>query len=120
MASTWKMEAREQVLYVTASGSHENLQEAMSYLQAIVDAAIAGDCTKVLLDEQEMEYHLTLFDAFRMGSKVARYGGNSVRIALVLQPKYLRDGKFFETVASNRGLDILVTIRHSDALAYLK
>lgn len=59
-------------------------------------------------------------DTFKLAEKASKYARGLARIAIVCDAKFLESGKFYETVASNRGLRILVTSDYSAATQWLK
>lgn len=106
MAITYSMSAQGSLLRVKASGTDENLQEVTAYGEAIIQSALAHNCTRILCDETELVYALGTFDTFRAAEHIAKVAPKVAKIALICHPDYLADAKFWENVAVNRGLRV--------------
>ncbi len=96
----------DNLLRVKASGRAESLEEVHRFGMAIVDAVRAHGSARVLCDETELEYALNTFDIFASAEFIAEHASKVTRVAIVCQPRQIEDGKFWETVARNRGLGV--------------
>lgn len=120
MAISFKIEDRDHFLTVVAKGKDDNLKEVEAYSKAIIEAAIKYKSKKILCDERELEYAISIVDTYKLAEAASVYAGNVLKIAIVCDTKNLTDGKFYETVASNRGLYIRVTADFDEAVNWLK
>jgi hypothetical protein len=120
MSINFHIENQSEWLKVVASGEDDNLEEVLAYGSAIIQAAIEYSSKKILCDERKLQYTLSITDTFKLAEEASRYAKNVVRIAIVCDAQYLDDGRFFETVASNRGLIIRVTSSYEEASAWLE
>jgi hypothetical protein len=120
MAISFQIENEECFLKVVAKGKDDDLNEVLAYSNAVVEAAIHHKSKRILCDERELEYSISVIDTFRLAESASIYANNLSRIAIVCDPKYLVDGKFYETVASNRGLFVRVTANYEEAVEWLK
>jgi hypothetical protein len=108
MAITYQSEIKDGLLVITASGRDENLQEVIDYGCSVLDLAIKSDTKLILCDERNLEYALNAFDTLRAAQTIAERAPKVFRAAIVCGPKFLKDGKFWETVAVNRSLQVRV------------
>ena len=119
MAIKYQIEKQEEWLKVVASGEDDSLEEVLAYGGAIIQAAIEYSSKKILCDERGLRYAISLTDTYKLAEEASRFAKNVVRIAIVCNAHYLDEGRFFETVASNRGLIIRVTSNYDEATAWL-
>jgi hypothetical protein len=108
MAISFHAEIANGVLLISASGRDENLQQVIDYGSAVIDLAIESGVTHILCDERNLEYALDTFDTFQSAQKIAELAPRLARIAIVCGPQFFKDGKFWETVAVNRALQVRV------------
>ena len=120
MSISYKIEFKGDTLLVVASGRDESLEDTMKYTSAVMEAAKTHSARKVLCDERDLIYDLSPADTYALAQLASSQVPSVCRIALVSRPESLQDGKFFETVASNRGLRILVTDNYSQAQEWLQ
>lgn len=107
------------LLKVKASGKDDNIEDVLNYTNAIIDAALQYNAHRILCDERDLEYNLSIGETFQLAEIVAEKHKYAVRIAIVYHPKFIRDAQFYETVATNRGLIIKVTSNIDLALRWL-
>lgn len=120
MAITYTIVAEGSFLKVHASGEDDSLEEVLAYGKAIIEAALEKRSEKILCDERELKYRLSVFDTFDLAEQAVAYASCLVKIVLVCNPENLGDGKFFETVSQNRGLMVKVTTDMEEAVAWLE
>ena len=89
---------------VTAWGYDEGLAQAQDYAFAIISAAVEGNHTRVLCNEFDLEYRLRPIDTYEAATFISANAPKIARIAIVCNPKFGADARFFEDVAVNRGL----------------
>lgn len=119
MAIKYQIENQANYLKVVASGRDDSLKEVISYSDAVMSAALEFSCKKILCDERELEYALSVSDTFELAEKVSLFASKLRKIAIVCNKDFLKDGKFYETVATNRGLFVRVTSDYDEAIAWL-
>ncbi len=105
---------------VTAKGKDDDLTDVMNYAGAIIHAAVKYSSKKIFCDERELEYSISLADTYKLADEAAKYAAALVKIVIVCNKKYLQDGKFYETVATNRGLKVHITSDYDEALKWLE
>lgn len=120
MAINYTFSIEDKTLKVVATGKDDNLQEVKNYSQAVIDEAIKNECDFVFCDERNLEYSLSMIDTYRLAEEASKKVKRTARIAIVCNEKYIEDGKFYETVVSNRGLRVVVTSNYDMAISWLK
>lgn len=119
MSITFNAEIRAGVLYVTASGRDRNVLEVIEYGQAIIGLAAESGVRYVLCDERKLKYEIKTFDIFEAAKEIVRYAPRASRVAIVCAPEHFKEGKFWETVAVNRGLQVRMDVEIERAKAWL-
>ena len=110
----------DNLLKVKASGKDDNLEDVLNYTNAIIDAALQNNAHRILCDERDLEYNLSIGETFQLAEIVAEKHKYAERIAIVHHPQFETDAQFYETVATNRGLIVKVTSNIEFALKWLK
>lgn len=108
MAITYDFMVEDNLLSVTAAGFDESLEEVQRYGLAIIQEALRHNITMILCDETRLEYRLGTFDTFQSADFIATQAPRLARIALICDPRFTQDAKFWETVVVNRGLTVRV------------
>ncbi len=106
MTITFQAESNDGLLVVTASGQDDNPQQVIAYGSAVIDLAIQHQASRILCDERNLEYRLGTIDTFQAAEAIAARAPKVGRAAIVCRPSNFEDGKFWETVAVNRGLAV--------------
>ena len=119
MPISFKHEIVGKTLKVYTSGKDDSLEDAINYTLAIIDIAKKQECTKIYCDERQLEYAISIIDTYQLAKKAAEEVKGLRKIAIVCDEKFLDDGKFYETVARNRGLIVFVTTDNEEALEWL-
>lgn len=120
MAINYEIESAGELLKVKTSGIDESKEEVMAYGFGILEAAIKNGATKVLCDERDLVYNLSLTDTYQLAKLAAQEAKQLSKIAVVCASQYLESGEFYETVAQNRGLVILLTDDMEKAKTWLE
>jgi hypothetical protein len=107
-------------LFVTASGQDDGPEEVMAYAQAVIQLGIKHGVRRVLCDERNLQYRLGTLGIFDAAEYVAKIAPRIARAALVCAPGSAKDGRFWETVVVNRGLQVRVETDYDKALSWLK
>lgn len=119
MTIKYRFEVDNDILRVTACGCDDNMEQVMEYGKAVVDKAQAMQCTRILCDEREMEYRLNTIDTYEYAKFITEYCPHVGKAAVVCRPKYMQIGEFWENVAVNRGLQVMVFDNMKEAEAWI-
>jgi hypothetical protein len=106
-------------LEVVAEGRDQGAEEVKAYGEAVIRAALAAGVTRVLCDERCLVYDLDTFDTFEVARYMAAAVPHVARVAVVCSREGLDQGAFWETVAVNRGLKVVVTTDMDRARSWL-
>lgn len=120
MAIKYKFEYEQDVLKVITEGKDENLDEVMDYAHAVLKEALIANKKKIFCDERHLEYTLSTIDTYELATKASDFAPKLKKIAIVCMSDYLEKGKFYETVASNRGLTVMVPSDYNNAVEWIK
>ena len=96
------------IVVVTASGRDENAQQVIDYGDAVIELVVKAGVKLVLCDERKLEYALDTLGTYQAAKTIAAHAPKVGRVAIVCNPKFLEDAKFWETVAVNRALQVRV------------
>lgn len=113
----WRVDG--ETLFVTASGRDDGLADVMAYAQAVIGLGVEHGVKRVLCDERNLQYALGTMGIFQAAEHVAATAPKIARVALICAPESFEDGRFWETVAVNRGLQVRVTPDYDKALSWL-
>lgn len=127
MSIKYRSTVENGVLIIKASGRDENAQQVIEYGRSVIQLIVESGTQRVLCDESELEYALSTVDtfdaakqiAFEAAKEIAASAPNVARVAIVCNPQFWDDAKFWETVAVNRGLRVVVDTDISRAMAWL-
>lgn len=108
MAIQYTFQRQDQTLIVTTSGFDESLEEVMLYGMAVIQEAVLGEYATILCDETQLEYRLGILDTYEAAEFMSRQAASVAKAAIVCDEKNIKDAKFWETVAVNRGLIVRV------------
>ena len=106
MGIEYGFEVRDGVLQVQAWGEDDSLEDVTGYGLAVIQAARANGCNRVLCEEQQLRYRLGTLDIHRSAAFMAEQAPDVARVAIVPPPEAADDAHFWETVAVNRGLQV--------------
>ena len=107
-------------LNIVSSGVDDNLSQVQEYARAILGLAIENDISQICCDERQLEYRLTTLDTYELAEVASKEAKSLKKIVIICNSNYLEDGKFFETVAKNRGLTIFVTSNFDQGQEWLE
>ena len=119
MAIIFEIENTNKYLKVVTKGNDESMEEVLRYAGSILTSAIEFQSRKILCDERNLVYEISTLDTYLLAEKAAKHSKHLIKIAIVCKTEYLKDGKFYETVASNRGLTVRVTSDIDEAEKWL-
>src|SRR5215472_3228570 len=91
------------VLHVRVSGQfpYEKLEQPGNAFQRLIDACVASQRNKILLDSRELQAKFSTIQVFRAGNDAVSLTAAGIWLAIVTR-KDLRD-PFFDDVVANRG-----------------
>jgi hypothetical protein len=110
---------KEDYLQITFSGPF-SIDAAKRSVDDMVAACRKEHCAKVLFDCRPMTGDLTVLDRFEVGQYGEGTIPQTVKIAMLGRNEQILPDRFFETVARNRGVNLLLFTEVDDALKWLK
>lgn len=119
MSISYQIFNQDKYLKVIANGKDDDQADVKNYTDAVISAIFEFDAKKVLCDERELQYNLSLTDTFQLGEYVSQYSGQLLKIAIVCNIKFFDDAKFYETVTTNRGMQIKIFTNIEEAESWL-
>lgn len=120
MTITFTSEIEGDLLVVTTQGIDDDLHQVIDYGQAVIDLAVRSGTRRVLCDERNLVYTLGTTDTFELARTIVDLAPAVGRVAIVCRPPDFEDGKFWETVATNRGLRVRAFLDVAQARAWLE
>ncbi len=108
MAISYKISVNEDTLFVETSGIDKNLEEVIEYGTAVMMACVQHKCKFILCDETKLIYKLRPIDTYQLAESLATNAPGVAKAAVVCNPEFIADAKFWETVVVNRGLNVAV------------
>jgi hypothetical protein len=96
------------ILEVRASGFDENLEDTQAYGLGVIAAGSRAGVRRILCDERDLEYRLGTLDTYDLAAFIAAQVPDVDRTAIVCNPRFLADARFWEDTAVNRGLSVRV------------
>jgi GAF domain-containing protein len=119
MAIEFTSEVRGDLLLVQSSGRDESLEDVQMYGLAVYQAVVENGCTRVLVDETELEYLLDAAYLYELAEFAAQQAPNLVKIALICTPAQISDATLWGIVTLNRGLQTGVFTTTEEAEAWV-
>jgi hypothetical protein len=109
----------DDVMYFRVSGQFpdEKLEQPGNAFQRLIDACLACQRNKVLIDSRELQARFSTTQLFRAGKDAVSLTEAGIWLAILTRPD-LRD-KFFEDVVVNRGGQVRVFTDVKAARAWL-
>ncbi len=101
-------------IVVKGSLSLQNLKDCAD---AVKNTQEKYGTDKILMDIYEMTGEIVEFDRYRLGEYAAKILPRSIKVAVIMESKHIN--KFFENVATNRGIDVIVVDNKKEALNWL-
>lgn len=120
MSINFKIENKKDHLLVTSSGKDGGLQEVINYNKAIIDSATKYDLNKILCDERNLTYAISLGETYKLADFASKYASEVAAVAIICDKEQIEEAKFYETVANNRGLNIFATSDMNEAKKWLE
>jgi hypothetical protein len=119
MAINYEFECNENLLKVKASGFDESPDEVISYNAKIQEKALLNNCDKVICDERNLDYKLSIIDTYKLGEYVSANIKGIKRIAILTNVKDKEIGEFWENVVVNRGCTAKVFYDEKEAITWI-
>ena len=113
-------EVQGNLLFVTAWGKDDSIEDVIAYGQAIIEHAVQHNTSKVLCDERELVYAIKSFDTFKAAKTIAENAPKVAQVAIVTQPEQYDEALYWETVAINRGLYVHFFLSLDEARKWLE
>ena len=112
------IEARESYLFAAGTGPFDPAR-AMELLKVVVDAAVAHQRSKILIDFTRIEGDLSILTLYELGIKTANIGTGISHLALIDRPERILPDRFWQNVVRNNGLNAKVCGNFAEAEAWL-
>ncbi|WP_076789347.1 hypothetical protein [Chlorobium sp. KB01] len=106
MAIQYTAEVEDEILFVTARGFDENLEDVQNYGMNIIGLCKQCGVARVLCDETALEYRLGTLDTYEAGKYMSENVPILAKVAIVCNPKFFYEAEFFEDVVVNRDLTL--------------
>ena len=106
-------------LLVTASGKDESLQQVYEYQKAIVEIAVSNNCKKMLCDERNLIYNISISETYQTAKNPPEQIWKLIKIAIVCSPEFIREAKAMETFVINQGMRFFATDVFTEAENWL-
>ena len=120
MAISYQYQIKGETLIVSAFGQDDSLDQVENHSEEILHLALENNCTKILSDERQLKYSISIIETFELGKLTADKGKILEKIAIVCSVNDYETAQFFENVSANRGLNIFVTTYYDRAVEWLK
>lgn len=120
MAIEYSTKIHDDVLVVTSKGFDENLEEVKQFNMELLEKAMACGCSKVISDERLLEYRISTIDTHELAEFVSQHVPFIARVAIVPDPRFMEDARFYEDTIVNRGLTVKTFEKIEDAFAWMK
>lgn len=119
MAINYKTHVEGDILHVTTSGFGESLEDVIAYGEAVIAEAKKHGCTRLLMDERNLDYRIDTVDIYRLANYYTNTYHSAGKIAFVTSEENIEDAKFWETAVRNRGLLCRIFTLKEEAEAWL-
>lgn len=95
--------------YISATlPPYESLSKRQAQLSGIYDAVDEHGCSRLLIDSRATRQQVPIVELFYLGTYLAsKFGPLLVKMAVLVSPEAVYPDRFGETVARNRGLDLI-------------
>lgn len=119
MSIQYALSGEGDTLRVVASGFDDSREDVEAYGFAIIRACMEQGYRRVLCNESDLEYRLSTLDTYRAAVTMAEHAPDVARVAIVPNPRFIADARFWEDVATTRGLTVRVFRTLTDAEQWL-
>ena len=98
---------KKEYLLVKSYGCSDDLAVISEYARQITDICKQQGCSAMLVDERDREYMLNeVLDLYKLANFFRTLDVTDIRIAIVCQPQYLDQIRYFEKTTHDRGMNI--------------
>jgi len=104
MAIQYTFDQEEDLLIVRTRGVDKSLLETSDYNRAVKQEAERRGCTRILADERELEYRLSVIETYQLAEDLVELVESLSKIAVVTHANNQEAAEFWENVAANRGV----------------
>lgn len=112
------IQAADRYLIVRGHGNFDPTR-AISLFKEVVEASVRFNRPRVMIDFVAVEGDIAVLTLYEMGVKVSQLGVALTHLALVERPERILPDRFWQNVARNRGLNVLVCANEAEAAAFL-
>jgi hypothetical protein len=113
-----EMNSDERYLIVRGSGKFDPAL-ALALFKQVVEASIRLQRPRVMIDFVNVEGEISVLTLYEMGVKVSQLGAALTHLALVERPERILPDRFWQNVARNRGLNVMVCASEAEAASFL-
>ena len=107
MSINYTTKHKKKYLLVKSNGGSDDLAVISKYVREITDICKQQGYTSMLVDEREREYLLNeLLDLYKLANFFRTLNVTDIRMAIVCQPQYLEQIRYFEKTTHDRGMNI--------------
>ncbi len=106
MAIKFSSDFSDGILSIVTEGFDEGFEDARSYSKSVMNKAKEYNCLKVICDERNLEYRLSMVETFKLAEFLAESVPFDARIAIIADVKFKDVIEFWETVSVNRGVSV--------------
>lgn len=120
MAINYTFEVENDVLIVQSSGYDEGLENVIAFNKAVNEKAFRTGCRKIISDERELKYTLSVFETYSLGEFVSTNIREIDKIALVVKENQEEIALFWENVTANRRINTRVFLTMEEAKNWIR
>ncbi len=120
MAISFTTTCNDGILYITAKGFDETLEDSKLFSLGVLQAAHDSKATKILSNELELEYRLGTIDLYVLTEVISKNAPFIKKAALVCDERYKQDMFYFERLSQNRGLCGKIFFNMDEAESWIK
>ena len=107
MSIDYTTENKKKYLLVTSNGGSDDLAVISDYAREITNICKQQSYSAMLVDERDREYMLNeVLDLYKLANFFRTLNVTDIRIAIICQPQYLEQIRYFEKTTHDRGMKI--------------
>ena len=107
MSIDYTTKNKEKYLLVKSNGGSDDLAVNSDYARDITDICKQQGYSAMLIDERDREYMLNeVLDLYKLANFFQTLNVSNIRMAIVCQPQYLEQIRYFEKTTHDRGRNI--------------
>lgn len=98
---------KKKYLLVKSNGGSDDLAVNSDYARDITDICKQQGYSAMLIDERDREYMLNeVLDLYKLANFFQTLNVSNIRMAIVCQPQYLEQSRYFEKTTHDHGMNI--------------